>query len=70
MPRIWFGGRNDLKRSLIFVQTVREQNNSAALKKQHAQDVKIKKDRKAAQKNAGGKLGARKKSGFGIYFDG
>ena len=42
--------------------TVREQNTTAAMKKQHAQDVKIKKDRKAAQKNAGGKLGARKKS--------
>ncbi len=41
---------------------VREQNNTADRKKQHAQDVKIKKDRKAAQKNAGGKLGARKKS--------
>ena len=31
------------------------------MKKQKAQDLKIKKDRQAAQKNAGGKLGARKK---------
>ena len=41
---------------------VREQNIAAAKKKQHAQDVKIKQDRKAAQKNAGGKVGARKKN--------
>ena len=39
----------------------REQNQTAAKKKQKAQDVKIKKDRKAAQKNAGSKEGARKR---------
>lgn len=41
--------------------TTREQNITAAKKKQKAQDVKIKKDRKAAQKNAGSKEGARKR---------
>jgi ATPase subunit of ABC transporter with duplicated ATPase domains len=34
-----------------------EQNIAAAQKKQKAQDLKIKRDRQAAQKNAGGKLG-------------
>ena len=43
-----------------YVKT-REQNKSAAVKKRHAQDVKIKKDRKIAQNAAGKKLGARKK---------